>query len=267
MNRTCIENLVDFLDRLRARGLTVGGAEAADALRILEPAVLADRNTARLALRALLAGSVREQEIFDDCFQAFFVPAEVSDRREQLRSRKAAQEQAHREEILQELTVQGRPIELPGELREAYVEMDPEKREKLKNYLGISTDNQRRSPFSYKFMQRILEQHLRMEDAENEPEDAGLGGSAGDLLYRDISKITEQEMPRAVSLIQSMVRQLNGSISRSWRRTGRRGRLDFRATIRASLSSGGFYRLKYRRRPRSRRKLVLLCDVSGSMLQ
>lgn len=267
LSHTCIENLVEFFSQLRARGLTVGASEATDAVSLLEPRLLTDRRTARLALRALLAKSQREQEIFDECFEAFFVPAAVSNERTQLQRRDAEQAEARREELLRELTFQGTPIELPRELQESYVNMDSGRREKLKSYLGLSTENQRRSPFSYKFMQRILEQHLRMEDAEYETEDAAVGSDAGDLLYKDISRIGEEEMPRAVSLIQSMVRQLNGSISRNWRRSGRRGRLDFRATIRASLGSGGFYKLKYRRRPRSRRKLVLLCDVSGSMLK
>ena len=267
MDQSCTENLISFFAQLRSRGLTVGVAEALDAVTLLEPSILRSREQTRASLKCLLAKSEREQEIFDQCFDAFFVSREVSLQELENQRQQAMERQAEREELMEELTFEGQPIELPEELREAYANMDAEKRDKLKNYLGISTENQRRSPFTYKFMQRILEQHLRMEDAQYETEDASIGSDASGLQFRDISKIGEDEMPRAVTLIQTMVKQLNGSISRNWRRSGKRGRLDFRGTFRAGLSTGGLYKLKYKRRRRSRRKLVLLCDVSGSMLK
>ena len=45
----------------------------------------------------------------------------------------------------------------------------------------------------------------------------------------------------------------------------RRGRVDLRRTLRANLSRGDFIELKYRRRKLRKARLVLLCDVSGSM--
>ena len=44
--------------------------------------------------------------------------------------------------------------------------------------------------------------------------------------------------------------------------------MDFRRTIRKGLETGGsFYRLKYKKKHHKRKQLVLLCDVSGSMVQ
>ena len=44
--------------------------------------------------------------------------------------------------------------------------------------------------------------------------------------------------------------------------------MDFRRTIRKGLETGGsFYRLKYRKKRNRKKHLVLLCDVSGSMMQ
>ena len=46
------------------------------------------------------------------------------------------------------------------------------------------------------------------------------------------------------------------------------GKLDFRRTIRKGLETrGSFYRLRYRKKRAKRKRLVLLCDVSGSMVQ
>ena len=75
-------------------------------------------------------------------------------------------------------------------------------------------------------------------------------------------------MPRAAALIAAISRQLDAELSRQRQGRGHSGTLDFKRTIRRGLETGGaFYRLSYRRKRRRRRRLVLLCDVSGSMLQ
>jgi uncharacterized protein with von Willebrand factor type A (vWA) domain len=87
------------------------------------------------------------------------------------------------------------------------------------------------------------------------------------LLYRDICEFQDSEIPKAVSLIQRVTRSINGELSAKGRR-GRSHELDFRRTIRKGLETGGsFNRLKYRKKHSRRKNLVLLCDVSGSMIQ
>ncbi len=95
-----------------------------------------------------------------------------------------------------------------------------------------------------------------------------VSGDMGDLLYKNLSDITEEEIPKIISLIQLLVKKINGAVSRDFHRTGKRGPLDYRATIHESLrSSGSFYKLLYKKRRKSRKRIVLLCDVSGSMLK
>ena len=49
---------------------------------------------------------------------------------------------------------------------------------------------------------------------------------------------------------------------------GHTGKLDFRRTIRKGMETGGsFYHLRYKKKRAHRKHLVLLCDVSGSMVQ
>ncbi len=271
MTNAFADNLVLFFEKLRSRGLTVGIAEALDVFTLLTQDVLCEKEKMRISMRALLAKSTREQEVFDYCFEEFFVSSREIEQQEVQAKEVEEKKVRQRQEALDELTFNGEEIDISDDLREIYAEMDAEKREKLKNYLGMSNVPKRRSPFAYKYMKRLLEQHLRLEDAQYENHDdtaAGTGGSDGDLLYKDISKITEDEMPRAINLIQTMVKQLNGAISRKFKRSGRSGRLDFRATIRANMGTGGnFHTLKYKNKRRSRRKIILLCDVSGSMLK
>ena len=103
-------------------------------------------------------------------------------------------------------------------------------------------------------------------------EDAGLGVEETDpemgLLLRDIGAFKDTEIPRAISIIQSIARQINGELSAKRQKGGHSGKLDFRRTIRKGLETGGsFYRLRYKRKRHRRKKLVILCDVSGSMMQ
>ena len=262
LKSSCVGELAEFFELLRSKGLTVGVPEAVDAIKLIELGILKDRNAAEAALRCLMAKSEREQEVFSGCFEEFFTADDMraSHRQAELERR------AEREEILDGLRYNGRPVELEGELTEVYATMDGERRERLNKYLGLSSDGARSSMFGYEFVRRILEQHLRMEQSLFAG-GAGEGGAGESLLYRDISRIGEDEMPHAVSLIQGLVRRLNGSLSRRERRSGRNGRLDFRATIRSAEATGAFFRLRYRRRAHARKKLVLLCDVSGSMLK
>ncbi len=268
MNSAYIENFALFFQTLRSHGLTISIGEALDALHLLEGDLLQNRDRLKIAMSAILAKSTQEQATFFQVFDQFFRPAQVLHQEALEAQAETEKQEKKRQERLEKLNFEGRELDIPQELKEVYAEMDEERMERLDNYLGIG-DSDRHSPFAYKFMCRILEQHLRMEDAmEDGAAEAVAQGHHSDLLYRNIANITEEEMPQAVALIHKMVRQLDGAISRQHRRSNKRGQLDFRGTIRANMGSGGgFHKLKYNRRIRGRKKLLLLCDVSSSMLK
>jgi len=115
------------------------------------------------------------------------------------------------------------------------------------------------------FARAIMEQQMLMENA-------GLGGEELDpeigILYRDISEFKDTEIPKAIGMIQAVARQINGELSAKRNKGGHSGKLDFRRTIRKGLETGGsFYKLRYRKKRAHKKHLVLLCDVSGSMVQ
>jgi uncharacterized protein with von Willebrand factor type A (vWA) domain len=86
------------------------------------------------------------------------------------------------------------------------------------------------------------------------------------LLYKNLASITQTEVPHALALIDTLVRRINGADSRKWKRAGHNGLPDMRATIHDSLRTGGIpVKPRYRKRPRSARHIVVLCDVSESM--
>jgi uncharacterized protein with von Willebrand factor type A (vWA) domain len=101
--------------------------------------------------------------------------------------------------------------------------------------------------------------------AEGDPD--SIGHSAHEVLReRDFGAMTPEEMAAARRLIAQLA--LRRPLRRSHRmRRDRRGRhLDMRALARDAIATGGDpIRRSFRRRAETPRKLVVLCDVSGSM--
>src|SRR5262249_4355705 len=91
--------------------------------------------------------------------------------------------------------------------------------------------------------------------------------SSADLLTcRDFSTYTDEDLARARRLVRAIAPRLAASLTRR-RRVARRGaEIDLRRSLRRSTRYGGeLLELLHRRRRVRRLRLVLLCDVSGSM--
>lgn len=266
-----LEKLTAFSRMLRLEGLALSPKETEDAAKLLTELGMGDRKAVKTALRTVYAKSREEQLSFDRCFDAFFLSEEAM--------RKQAQEQAQREQELEEnrrqaqeeLQLAGKPMDLSEKQRETYAAMPEEARQRLRNFMDKYRGSAERNPKLYNefihsvFTRTLLEQQMLLENA-------GLGGEAADpdigILYRDISDFRDTEIPKAIELIQAVARQINGELAAKRRSGGHGGKLDFRRTIRKGLETGGsLHRLKFRRKPRRRKHLVMLCDVSGSMVQ
>jgi uncharacterized protein with von Willebrand factor type A (vWA) domain len=83
---------------------------------------------------------------------------------------------------------------------------------------------------------------------------------------KDFRQYTPDDLGALEAVAANIVRQLRARHSRRWRAARRGRRLDARRIIRLALATGGDpIRLARRERARRRTKLVVLCDVSGSM--
>ena len=266
-----LEKLSAFSRMLRLEGLSVSPKETEDASRLLITLGLDDRNRVKTALRTVYAKSREEQITFDRVFDGFFISEEKmrQQAREQMEREKELQQ--HRQEAEEELQLNGQPMDLDEDQRETYAAMPEESRQRLRNFMEKYRGTAERNPKLYGdfihsvFARAIMEQQMLMENA-------GLGGEELDpeigILYRDISDFKDTEIPKAIGIIQTVARQINGELSAKRKKGGHSGKLDFRRTIRKGLETGGsFYRLKYRKKRANRKHLVLLCDVSGSMVQ
>ena len=266
-----LEKLSAFSRMLRLEGLTVSPQETQDSARILVDLGLADRNRVKTALRTVYAKSREEQLTFDRCFDSFFISEErmrQQAKEQQQREQELAQ---HRQEAEEELQINGQPMDLDEKQRETYAAMPEEARQRLRNFMEKYRSTAERNPKLYGefihsvFARALMEQQMLMENA-------GVGAEELDpelgILYRDISEFRDTEIPKAIAMIQEVARQINGELSARRKRGGHTGKLDFRKTIRKGLETGGsFYHLRYKKKRDQRRHLVLLCDVSGSMVQ
>ena len=266
-----LEKLSAFSRMLRLEGLPVSPKETADACEILINLGFEDRTLVKTALRTVFAKSREEQRIFDRTFDGFFLSEEAMKAQATRRAQEEMQLEQARQQAMEELQLNGRPMEFTDDQREAYAMLPEENKEKLRNFMNRFRDNAERNPELYSnfihsvFAKTILEQQLRLEDA-------GIGCADMDpdmgLLFRDISQFQDKEIPKAVAVIQKITQQINAELSYRRKNRGHSGSLDFRRTIRKGLETGGsFYKLKYKKKRQHKRHLVLLCDVSGSMVQ
>ena len=266
-----LEKLSAFARILRMEGLSVSPRDTEDAAAILTRLGFEDRETVKTALMTVYAKSREEQLKFSSAFDGFFLSEEAIRAQARQRAEEERQRQEQMEQAGEELEQIRERVHLDERERQSYRELPQEARQKLQDFLNRYKGNVDRSPQLYSefihsvFAKTMMEQQMLLENA-------GVGAEELDpelgLLCRDIGAFRDTEIPKAIALIQNVVRQINGELSAKRRGQGSSGKLDFRRTIRGSLSSGGSLHRLYFRKPRTRkRKLVILCDVSGSMVQ
>ena len=262
------EKLSYFSRMLRREGLSVGPQETADACRILVHLGLEDRETVKTALRTVYAKTREEQLTFDRVFDGFFISEEAMREQAKRQMEKEQQMQQARQEAEEDLA----GTSFSEQQKELYAAMSEGQRQKLRDIKKkFDRDIGRNHPGLYGnfihsvFARAMLEQQMMMENAgaDVESTDPELG-----LLYRDISQFRDTEIPKAIHIIQDISRKINGELTAKRKNRAHSGKLDFRRTIRKGLETGGsLYRLKYKRKRQRKKHLVLLCDVSGSMMQ
>lgn len=261
------EKLSAFSRMLRLEGLNVSPKETIDACQILSVLGFEDKEQVKTALRTIYAKSKEEQLLFDRVFDGFFISEEAM----RAQAAEAAQMDAQVAQARQEAMENVQLRQFSPEQLETYATMPEQARQKLRDFMEKYKDSSQRSPDLYAnfihsvFAKTLLEQQIRMEEA-------GAGGAALDpelgLMYRDISQFKDTDIPKAIAIIQSISRQINGELSAKRNKGAHNGKLDFRRTIRKGLETGGsLYRLSYKKKRNRRKHLVVLCDVSGSMIQ
>ena len=252
-----VENIVIFLNNLREQGFLVGIAEAGDAMQLLTIIGLEDRDRVKSTLMATLAKTPREQRIFNREFDEFFIGKQERFVQESQQIENDEQKQQRIDEARASLD----SYDVPEDIAEAYADASDERKEWLKNMLNYAEDGNRNLPLMKSYLKRIASGWIA--------DDAGIGMKTpeeNDLINKDLSTITEEEIAQALRWIEVLVRRIHLASERKHRKSGRRGMPDVRATIHRSLRTGGVpVTPVYKSRPRNSKRIVILCDISESM--
>lgn len=282
-------NMVRFTHLLRLSGIKIGSGEVIDALNTLQEIDISHRETVKTALRAVLIKRKGEREVFDRTFDLFFSPMEEKERQQMEHQKREEQKQEQMEQAEEDLTFDQQEMDLSEEEKLTYGQMPEEEKEKIKNYLDNAEQGMTREwEKSVKPMlevvvkgalRRWMNQHKDEVDLQNFQhtgddeldsilEDLGQNAPSREdqLMYEDMQNIDNKDIPKANQLIRKLARHLVTRITRRYKRSKKHQMLDLRRTIRENIRFGGtMFKLKYRSKKIQKPKLVLICDVSGSM--
>jgi uncharacterized protein with von Willebrand factor type A (vWA) domain len=264
MNENFLYNIVTFLALLKEEGFFIAPTEAGDVARVLAAVQIYEREQVRLALRATLAKSPKQQRVFDRLFEEFFISEQTMFEQYQQTVEEEAERLRKIEESREELG-----DDVSEEVAEVYADAPTSRQDWLKNMLELSRSEKRNSELMDAYLNKLARGWMvpgagvglrPVEEEEDDEED--------DLMHKEFSQISEEETARALHLIELLISRLNRNLERKYKRKGRSGMPDVRATIHASLRTGGIpMKPMYKKRPHTSRSLVLLCDVSESMLR
>ncbi|HHW06620.1 MAG TPA: VWA domain-containing protein [Clostridia bacterium] len=280
------ENLVEFVHLLRLVGLRISAAEVLDAFRALEQVELAHKPSFKAALQCTLIKRAEDLPVFREVFRVYFAPPE---QKQAWVAEGEAKELERQQEIAAaeaDLVFQGEPVNLTVEEKLVYASLTQEAKERLKDFLRQSSEGKNvgasfkplieslvRGQLQYWQKQGVQNRYPALPDTGNEEWNyllaqaaEGLQQEYEQLLQEDMRQISEELRPEALRLIHLLSRRLATRLSRRYRQSRQRLRLDLRRTIRHSISSGGtMFRLSYKSKRVAKPQLVLVCDVSGSM--
>ncbi|MFH1078949.1 MAG: VWA domain-containing protein [Pseudomonadota bacterium] len=284
--------LSDFIISLRHAGVRISVSETLDALQSVRLVGYNDRETLRDALLAALPKSAPEKEIFARCFDHFFsfdyfadadataghdsapigVVTDFSLTRTLLSGDQAALVMAMREAAraanltdirfftqqslytLRILDRMGLPA-LDAQIQAMQADGSPSAAQQsaaLEKARTVLADNVRR----YVAQQLTLNTPTATENL-----------LTSYLRHAKLSMLEQQHFQDMHIIIQRMVKRLNDLHSRR-RKASRRGQLDFKKTLRKNITYQGFlFDPKWKKRKIERPDLVVICDISRSVMR
>lgn len=219
------ERVVDLGRRLRGEGVACALSESTAALAALPHLDVEDRDDVRAGLRATFCSSPADLVIFERCFPAWWREGRASSAVEDLLSSAAS----------------GRGGQPPPGV--------PAARGGLAAFAG----------------EEVVERPGDDADTEERPLGAAYS-AAHSLARRSFASIGAEELREVDAWLERLMVRLSTRRSRRLEPGGRRGPIDVRRTLRTLVAhEGELVRLSRRRRRHVPPRLVVLCDVSGSM--
>lgn len=277
-------NFARFVHILRQLGINVSIRESLMALKALTLIDILNRKHVKLALSAMMIKNPDEQVIFDQAFDSYFAVPELKEQQQQAWEEKQEEGQRLLEEAETDLAYQGETLELDDREKLFYAQLPEEGKKKIRDYLAASyAPDDRYSRFKpmlefqvrgslKQWKQRLGESDdfSIMQDLDiDDPIIASIVEELGEdssLLYEDMKQIGQRDLPKVTNLLKSLSRKLASKISRRYRVSKKADKLDLRRSIKSSVRYGGIvFKLHYKQKRVQKPKILLICDVSGSM--
>ncbi|MEA2754131.1 MAG: uncharacterized protein QOJ54_420, partial [Aliidongia sp.] len=274
------EPLLRFFRAARGAGVRISPAESIDALRAVETVGYADRAVLKDVLALSLAKTLAEKQALDECFELYFSATPAGEAPSKPRDADAGQGE------LAQMLLAGDRAALAAAMAQAAADSG------LSEIRLFTQVNQ--------FARRILE-GMGLDRLERDiaamagvPETAealrqaraALGEQARELVDRNLvlfgrgesarlreealrtirlGALDRRDLPRMRIIVRAMAKRLRDRYARPRRRRNR-GQLDARRTIRHNAGWGGVpFITHWKRRHIEKPRLLVLCDVSGSV--
>jgi uncharacterized protein with von Willebrand factor type A (vWA) domain len=298
------DRIAKFIAALRVAGVRVSIAESQDAWQAITHTGIADRNLFRLGLRSTLIKDATSFETFEELFPLYFsagapplqnLQAELSPEQQQMLRDALQQLQSDLRQLLQWLLSGHGPT--PEELEDLANQAGIN--QATSPYQAQRYARRMRQLLGWEQLQELLEmlweilakqgmdpqtiEQLKAKVAENQESlEQQLGEFAGqkirdnlieeyqkrqplhDLMQRPFSSLSQAEMDALRDQVRRLAAHLRSRAALRQKR-GKKGKLDAKTTIRASLRYGGVPFELHLKQRRLKPKLIAILDVSTSM--
>ena len=220
---------LNFINELRTVGIRISLSESMDAVQAVAATGI-EREVLRESLATCVVKEEEDSFAFDEVFERFFAGPTRKDKKKPL---------PHSREGIGQRTTKTTQSE------HARPSERPQKESEKKLFSPQSVQ-----PQESKSDQKDEKARLAKRKA---------------LLHKSLSLFDSRDVEEAKELVEDLSHRFRGHLTRRQRRT-KRGRRDFRRTIRVSISHGGaLVDLRIRGRRLGKPDLVALCDLSGSV--
>ncbi|HEY1409397.1 MAG TPA: VWA domain-containing protein [Promineifilum sp.] len=298
------DRIIEFVRGMRAAGVRVSMAESMDAMRAVEALGVSDKDLFRHSLRATLVKESDDFPVFEELFPLYFShggpplqnaledlsedeqemlkaalqalsgrlqrlldwltsgEGPTKEELEQLAERAGVQWRTNPNEaqwVTRRMLQQMGMAHLEDQLRELMQRLSEMgmSREAIEKLMGVVEAN--REALTEQIARQVG--HQIAEQRANRPDE--LYGS--DLMHKPFENLTDEEANMLRREVQRLVAQLRSRAALR-RKRGKDGRFDSKGTIRANQRYGGVpMELKFKRK-KLKPSLVLICDISRSML-
>jgi uncharacterized protein with von Willebrand factor type A (vWA) domain len=280
-----------FIQELRTLGVPVSMVESIDAMKALEQVEVTDRAAVKSAFEATLVKNVRHLPVFEHAFEIYFALEEGETAEEPsvgqpgegsfldgLMSALAGGDPAGLRTLAARVVRRfsgmesGRPVGGTYYLYRALrpLDFDAATEALVEQARPLSPMEERLLRESLLERAAMVRRAVQAEILRRLVADRGREAVAATLRRPrledlDLMHATRDELREIERAVYPLTRKLAARLAEQ-RKRGRAGRLDFRRTVRASLSTGGVLAdPRFRPRRPSKPDIMLLSDISGSM--